>query len=122
MSRRDIAIGWRGADGQTDVYSLGVMFYRLLTGILPDRGLGDEGSVSPRMINSAVPVELEAICLKALACESAARYGNASELAADLRAFLGSKKRGLIGRIRGKPKGSARRHRPEKGEREGFWK
>ena len=111
-----------GPTAQTDVYSLGVMFYRLLTGILPDRGLGDEGSVSPRMINSAVPVELEAICLKALACESAARYGNASELAADLRAFLGSKKRGLIGRIRGKPKGSAAPPSTEKGEREGFWK
>ena len=111
-----------GPTAQSDVYSLGVMFYRLLTGVLPDRGLGNGDPVSPRVINPGVPAELEAICLKALAGELTARYGKASELAIALREFLGIKKRGLIGRLRGKPKAGTAPTPTEKEEREGFWK
>jgi Protein kinase domain len=87
---------------QTDVYSLGVILYRLLTGVLPDRDQGNEEPQLPRTINPAVPVELEAICLKAMAGDTAARYAGSSELAGGLRTFLGVKKVGLLGRIAGR--------------------
>ena len=82
--------------GQADVYSLGVIFYRLLTGVLPDRDQNDQRPQSPRAINPQVPVELEAICLKAVAPEPTTRYATAGELATDLRKFLGIKKRALL--------------------------
>jgi eukaryotic-like serine/threonine-protein kinase len=89
---------------QTDVYSLGVIFYRLLTGVLPDRDQGNENPQPPRAINPVVPVELEAICSKAMAGDPAARYSGSAELAGELRTFLGIKKRGLLGRIAGRSK------------------
>ena len=93
---------------QTDVYSLGVIFYRLLTGVLPDRDEGNKQPQSPRAINPLVPVELEEICKKAVAADPVARYATSGELAADLRKFLGINKRGLLERITG-------RSRPEHG-------
>jgi hypothetical protein len=98
------------------------MFYRLLTGVLPDRDLASGSPVSPRVINPSVPMELESICLRALAGEPVGRYGNASELAAELRAVLGIKKRGLIGRIADKRKTGPAAPSSDKAEREGFWK
>ena len=78
---------------QADVYSLGVIFYRLLTGVLPDRDQARTPPQSPRAIKPRIPVELEGICLKAVAPDTTERYSKASELVADLRRFLGIKKR-----------------------------
>ncbi len=84
------------ADARSDVYSLGVILYELLTEQLPFQGplLGlpermiDEPPPSPRRANPTVPHDLEAICLKALAKRPADRYRSAAALARDLRAFL----------------------------------
>jgi len=84
-------------DGRSDIYSLGVVLYELLTRRKPfladsyDELLAKiigENVVSPRLIDESVTVELERICLKALAKRAADRYATASELAEDLFFFV----------------------------------
>jgi WD40 repeat protein/serine/threonine protein kinase len=84
-------------DSRADVYGLGGVLYRLLTGRPPLVGgrrpqmIGSvlrAEPVSPRQIDSAIPQTLETICRKCLEKEPDRRYATAAELAADLKRFL----------------------------------
>ncbi|HKB02215.1 MAG TPA: protein kinase [Gemmataceae bacterium] len=83
-------------DGRTDVYSLGVVLYELLTRERPFRGnrrmlllqVLDDEPRPPRRLNDKVPRDLETITLKAMAKAPGRRYATATELAEDLRRFL----------------------------------
>jgi serine/threonine protein kinase len=83
------------ADCRTDIYSLGVVLFRLLTRELPFRGnaqmlimqiLRDEPP-SPRKLDSRVTRDLETITLKCLEKNPDHRYRSAAKLAAELRRF-----------------------------------
>lgn len=84
------------ADARSDLYSVGVILYEMLTGVLPFQGnvrmlLHQVLHVEPRRprsLNDRVPRDLEMICLKAMSKEPAWRYPSAGALADDLRRFL----------------------------------
>ncbi len=84
-------------DHRTDVYSLGLTLYELLTmrpafagtdGKQLLRQIVDQGPCPPRQWNQAIPEALEAIVLKAVAKDREARYATAQELADALGKFL----------------------------------
>ncbi len=84
------------ADARSDVYSLGIMLFELLTGQRPFKG-GSQMLIhqiltqdpSPlRRVNPNVPVDMQTICIKCLEKDPAQRYQTAQEVADELRRYL----------------------------------
>jgi serine/threonine protein kinase/formylglycine-generating enzyme required for sulfatase activity len=83
-------------NGQSDIFSLGVVFYELLTGRRPfpansraellDQILKQE-VCPPRQWSPTIPKELERICLRALSKRATDRYTMAGDMAEELRHF-----------------------------------
>ena len=86
-------------DGRSDIYSLGVVLYELLTGKRPFTGdnmqllrsVAHDEPRPPRQIDDSLASELERITLRCLAKRASDRYTTAADLAEDLRAFQAGK-------------------------------
>jgi hypothetical protein len=84
------------ADRRSDVYSLGVILFRVLTGELPFRGsvpmllhqVIHDDPPSPRKLNGNIPRDLETITLKCLEKEPGRRYDTAQAVAQELERYL----------------------------------
>lgn len=106
-------ISGNNVDCRTDLFSLGVVLYELLTGTRPFPGdreqlkkrIPHEEPLRPRKLKRDVPKDLESITLKCLEKNPAKRYQTATELQQELHRWLNDEP------IEARPTGRLRRSR-----------
>ena len=124
------------ADEQSDLYSVGICMYEMLTGSVPFDGDTtvsvalkhvSEEPASMRAQNARISKALEEVVMRALCKDKKKRYQTAAEMAADLRKTISHPRGGFVRYPRGKDKDGApevaregRRRRSEKNSRQNW--
>lgn len=90
-------IAGKKVDGRSDLYSLGVMLFQMLTGVLPFRGdsmaelmykIANEPAPDLRIVRGEMPQRLAEVVALALSKRPETRYQDGEQFAADLRAVM----------------------------------
>lgn len=90
-------IAGKKVDGRSDLYSLGVMLFQLLSGALPFRAesmaelmfkIANEPAPDVRSLNPQVSAELAQVVARAMSKNLAERYASGAQMASELRALL----------------------------------
>ena len=80
-------------DRRADLFSCGMILWEMMTGKRMFKGVPDVAALqrivngdlpSPRTVDPTIPERVDAICMKALACDRDNRYATAAEMGADL--------------------------------------
>ncbi|MEO6016381.1 MAG: protein kinase, partial [Polaromonas sp.] len=90
-------IAGKKVDGRSDLYSLGVMLFQMLAGVLPFRGdsmaelmykIANEEAPDIRIVRKELPARLADVVALSLAKRPELRYQDGDQFAADLRAII----------------------------------
>ena len=91
-------IAGKKVDGRSDLYSLGVMLFQMLAGVLPFRGesmaelmykIANEEAPDIRIIRAEIPQKLADVVAMSLSKRPETRYQDGDQFAADLKSVMG---------------------------------